>query len=164
MHSLDIIIIVLLFIAALIPMAVLFACKKYLDYRLSWLKSVACFLLFEFSFAPYAYAGAVLGGLDLVYFISIWAIFYLFYFKFTPLLSLAFSFIGGLLLTTPVSLFISYSSGDILFSITQGIRLSFSEQSNIYLIFYRLGWTIMPMVGTYFIMQSMGNKKIGKES
>jgi hypothetical protein len=164
MHSLDTIIVILLFMAALIPMAVLYACKKYLDYRLSWFKSVACFFLFEFSFAPYAYAGAVLGGLDLVYFISIWAIFYFFYFRLTPLLSLAFSFIGGLLLTTPVSLFISYSSGDIIFSISQGVSLSFNERSNIYLIFYKLGWAVMPMVCTHFIMQSMDNKKIGKES
>lgn len=159
---------ILILAMSLLPLGAI----KYVDHKTGhkmavW-KQVICVSLFEFSFAPYTsflfLASAHIGWMNLIYFILIWMLFYVFRFVLPARFTVIAPIVLGLMLMEPASSFITMSDGHIAINLEPSRTIDLSRRGDKVLdflhILYRTAWAVLPLVGVHYLMKSRPIEKM----
>jgi hypothetical protein len=156
-------IIILMLIICLLPLGVLRYAERNGDAEISRWKSISCVLLFEFSFAPYAFlvsaSHSVLKWVNLICFLSIWMSFFIARNFLPARFSLVAPIAFGLMLIEPASSFVFITDNRMYFRVDNGSTINLSSGGNELIeflhILYKISWAIFPMLGVHYLMKSV---------
>lgn len=126
-------------------------------------KLVTCVFLFELSFVPYAsflfLASAHAGWMNLIYFLLVWMLFYIFRFVLPAKFSIVVPIVFGLMLIEPASSFITMSDGHLAFRHDTSRVIDLSRGGDKVLDFlhdlYKIAWAVLPLLGVHYLMGSI---------
>lgn len=148
-------------IAGLLPLVAIQYAKHVDGFKLTIWKQLACLVLFELSFTPYAFIISVSSGvyswLNMGYFLLIWILFYLANFLLPLRLGAVASVILGLLLLAPASTFLTISDGHFSFDFGPSHTIDVAYQQNIVKALlqdvFKFAWATFPLLGVHWLMR-----------
>tara|TARA_R100000353_G_C6456383_1_gene182663 strand:+ start:149 stop:631 length:483 start_codon:yes stop_codon:yes gene_type:complete len=157
MHGFYVTITAIIIIGSSLPICFLLYLNADPKFDLIIWKAVLCVILFELSFAPFVYAAAVLGWLDIVYVLLLWGLLYTVIVKFSSFGAVFVALLVGVLLSFPLSSLVKISGYSIDITLANWLSLFSSSKDNFdsLKLFYRLFWALAPALSSYVLIKSM---------